>query len=74
MFEALLVALCSAGYILMVLCCLFKRDSAALAARMRTERIMATLDMEDCQDDAAQFDDTSLASEQWACSNQTANL
>jgi len=52
MLEALLVALCSAGYLLMVLCCLFKRDSAALAARMRTERIMATLDMEECPEDA----------------------
>lgn len=53
MLPALFVALCSAGYLLMVLCCLFKRDSVGLAARMRTERIMATLDMEECADDAS---------------------
>ena len=74
MLHILLLALCSAGYLLMVLCCLYKRDSAALSARLRTERIMATLDMEDCQDDAAQSDDASLASERCACPNRTANL
>ena len=73
MLHALLVALCSAGYLLMVLCCLYKRDSVALAARLRTERILATLDMEECRDDASQSD-TSLASERCAGPNQTANL
>lgn len=53
MLSTLLVALCSAGYLLMVLCCFFKRDSVGLAARLRTERIMATLDMEECADDAS---------------------
>ena len=52
MLAVLLVALCSAGYLLMALCCLCKRDASALAARMRTERIMATLDMEECGDDS----------------------
>ena len=74
MLHALLVALCSAGYLLMVLCCLYKRDSGALAARLRTQRIIATLDMEECQDHAAQSDDASLASERCAGPNPTANL
>lgn len=58
--HALAVCLCSTAYLLMALCCLCKRDSVASATRMRTERIMATLDMEECGSDAH-----SIADEDW---------
>ena len=46
MIHVIVVAALSAAYLLMVLMCVCKRESV-LAVRVRTERILATLDMEE---------------------------
>jgi len=50
MIHVIVVAVLSAAYLLMVLMCVCKRESV-LAARLRTQRILATLDMEECDYD-----------------------
>ena len=56
--HVIVVLLCCAAYVLMALCCLCKRDSVTSATRMRVERIMATLDMEECENDALADEDS----------------
>ena len=51
MIHVIVVAVLSAAYLLMVLMCVCKRESVLSTARRRTERILATLDMEECDHD-----------------------
>lgn len=48
MIHVIVVAVLSAAYLLMALVCVCKRESMLSAAQLRTERILATLDMEEC--------------------------
>ena len=51
MIYVIVVAVLSAAYLLMALMCVCQRESVLSAARLRTERILATLDMEECDYD-----------------------
>ena len=61
MLSVLVVALCSAVYLLMAVCCLCKRESELTAAHRRCQRIIATLDMEECGRDTT----SPVADELW---------
>ena len=69
MLSVLMVALCSAAYLLVAVCCLCKRESELTAAHMRSQRILATLDMEECGHDTTRSP-TPLADEPWVAEQE----